>query len=74
MWTMQIYRVETTIWKGGTLTIKGLPFKAGDKVEVVVRSREQKRELSESYPLRGKPVRYADPFGTVAEGDWNPLE
>ncbi|MFQ5852248.1 MAG: hypothetical protein ACE5JU_16905 [Candidatus Binatia bacterium] len=71
---MQTYRVETTVSNDGTLTIKGLPFRAGDKVEVIVRSREREREHRERYPLRGKPIRYISPFESVAEDDWGALK
>ena len=71
---MQIYRVEKTVSNDGILTIKGLPFRAGDIVEVIVRSREREWERSERYILRGKPIRYADPFGSIAEDDWDALK
>jgi len=70
---MQTYRVETTISNDGTLTVKGLPFHAGDRVEVIVRSRKREWALAERYPLRGTPIRYSDPFGSVAEEDWDAL-
>jgi hypothetical protein len=70
---MQTYRIEATVLKNGTLTIKGLPFQAGDKVEVIVSSQEQERKTNGRYPLRGKPVRYVDPFKGVAEDDWEAL-
>jgi len=70
---MQMYRVETTVSDERTLTIKGLPFRAGDKVEVIVRGREREWERSTRYPLRGKPIRYVDPFESVAEDDWGAL-
>jgi hypothetical protein len=67
---MQDYKVETTVSSDGSLTLTGLPFKAGDAVEVIIRSRTSREARSEPYPLRGKPVRYADPFGSVAEEEW----
>jgi hypothetical protein len=70
---MQMYRIETTVSNDGTVTIKGVPFRAGDKVEVIMRSREYGKERSERYPLRGKPIRYVDPFESVAEDDWGAL-
>ena len=70
---MQMYRVETTVSGEGTLTIKGLPFRAGDKVEVIVRGQERERERSMRYPLRSKPIRYVDPLRSVAEDDWDAL-
>lgn len=70
---MQTYRIETKVSSDGTLTIKELPFQAGDKVEVVVRSRQPDRKSSKRYPLRGKPLRYVDPLESVAESDWDAL-
>ena len=45
-----------------------MPFRTGEKVEVIILGIQgdgQKR-----YSLRGKPVRYAAPFDSVAESDW----
>jgi len=70
---MQDYRVDTRVSSDGSLTIRGLPFQAGDEVEVIIRSRKP-REDAKCYPLRGKPVRYVDPFGSVAEADWEALK
>jgi len=71
---MQTYHTETTVSKERTLTLKELPFRAGDEVEVTVCRRERQRENRECYPLRGKPIRYTDPFGSIAEGDWDVLQ
>jgi hypothetical protein len=71
---MQEYRVETTISSDGTLVIQKLPFKAGDKVEVIVHCHEHEQEHSIRYPLRGKLIRYNDPFGNVAENEWESLQ
>lgn len=70
----RIYRIETTVSNDRTLTIKELPFHAGDKVEVVVRSRKREEGRGERYTLRGKPIRYVDPFKSVAEDDWAALK
>lgn len=70
---MQDYRVETTVSNDGSLSIKGLPFKAGDKVEVIIRGRNNTAGTGKCYPLRGKPIEYTDPFGSVAEEDWEAL-
>jgi len=71
---VQTYRIEATVPADGTLTITGLPFQAGDKVEVVVRSCEEEQKHNDPYPLRGKPIRYMDPFQSVAEGEWEVLK
>ena len=71
---MQTYRAETIILTDRTLVVKELPFLAGDKVEVIVRCREREQDRHKRYPLRGKPIRYIAPFGSVAENDWEALQ
>jgi len=71
---MQTYRVETKVSRNRTLTIKELPFQVGEKVEVIVRRREREWERRGRYPLRGKPIRYTEPFKSVAESDWEVLQ
>ena len=65
---VQTYRVETKLQKDGTLTLRNLPFQAGESVEVliVVQAASQKN----SYPLRGTSLHYTDPIEPVAEEDW----
>lgn len=70
---MQTYRLETIIPSDGSLTIAALPFRAGEKVEVIVRRREQNKRR-ERYSLRGKPIRYIAPFESVAQNDWEALQ
>ena len=70
---MQTYRIETVVSQNRVLTIRGVPFRAGEKVEVIIFSYPRKRERAERYPLRGKPIRYIAPFDSVAENDWNVL-
>jgi len=70
---MGAYRVEATVCQDGSLVVRGLPFRPGEKVEVVVLARRQK-EGAERYPLRGKPVRYIAPFESVAEDEWSALQ
>jgi hypothetical protein len=67
---MRDYRVKTKVSSDKSLTLTDLPFEAGDKVEVIVRSQEHPQGNGERYPLRGKPIRYTDPFASVAEEDW----
>jgi hypothetical protein len=71
---MQDYRVETRVDRDGSVTIRGLPFREGDWVEVIIRTQEGGNGENNRYPLRGKPFRYTNPFGTVAEGDWEALQ
>jgi hypothetical protein len=53
--------------------IEGLPFHAGETVEVIILPKATRREGS-AYPLRGTPVKYADPFEPVAPGDWEAVQ
>lgn len=69
----QTYRTKTLVTKGGKVSIKGLPFQAGETVEVTVR-RGKKSTRAAKYPLRGKPVIYREPFKGVATGDWEALQ
>lgn len=71
---MQVHRMEVKILNNRSLMIKELPFHPGDKVEVIIRSCTVNRKSSERYPLRGKPLRYIDPFDSVAENDWDVLK
>lgn len=70
---MQTYRIETIVAANRVLTIRGVPFRAGEKVEVIILGHTQKRDNGTRYALRGKPFRYLAPFDSVAENDWNVL-
>jgi len=70
---MQAYRTETTISQDGKLSIKGLPFRKGDTVEVIVLTQDR-NPTGERYPLRGKPIIYNKPYHSVAEEEWESLE
>jgi len=62
-------RIETTLQQDGTLTLKDLPFHAGETVEVVVTPKPAPQNGGD-YPLRGTQVIYAEPFEPVAAGEW----
>ncbi|HOB73220.1 MAG TPA: hypothetical protein PKG54_01725 [Phycisphaerae bacterium] len=62
-------RVETTPKQDGTLKLDGLPFHAGETVEVIIRLKAARND-HKRYPLRNTPVSYADPFEPVAAEDW----
>jgi hypothetical protein len=66
---MEIHRA-TTIEEDGTLAISGLPFAAGDKVEVIIRNQAEPAGANGRYPLRGSLIRYIDPFEPVPPGAW----
>ena len=71
---MQTYRVETIFPNDGILTIKNLPFYANEKVEIIVRGYEREQKHNKRYPLRGKLIRYVNPFESVAENEWDVIK
>lgn len=70
---LQTYRVETVVSEQGVLTVRGLPFRKGEKVEVIILSPVRHSAKTTRYPLRGKVIRYDGPFDGVAEDDWDVL-
>ena len=67
-------RIETTVKEKGEISIKGLPFQTGEVVEVIIREQKRRKKRKNPYPLRGTPLRYDDPFGSVAEEEWAALK
>ena len=56
------YRIKTHISKDGKLSLKGLPFQAGETVEVTARATE--------HPLRGKYKGRGLMKAFLAEKEW----
>ena len=71
---MNAHRVEITINQDGILTLEGIPFQAGDKVEVIILERPQQPSGSNPYPLRGQPAQYDAPTEPVAENEWSVIQ
>ena len=78
---MNAHEIETVLTEDGTLTLRGLPFHAGDSVEVIIlENRTSQHEAptdspdSNPYPLRGTVIRYDDPTEPVALEDWEVLK
>jgi len=74
VYMLQTYRIETTIAEKGILTVQGLPFHKGDKVEVIILSHVRQSAKATRYPLRGKLIRYDASFESVGEVDWEALQ
>jgi len=68
---MQAHRIETTVTTDGELNLKNVPVHAGDALEVIVLVKTSAANTSDPYPLRGTVIRYDDPTGPVAPGDWD---
>ena len=71
---MQTYRVEIIVSKDHRLVIGGLPFRKGEKVEVIISSQPHKMPINDNYSLRGQPYSYNLPFDPIAEDDWNGIK
>ena len=65
------YKTEGTVSDGGALTIQGVPFPPGERVEVTIRVTGVPRPTAERYPLRGTTYRYQAPTEPVDSGDWD---
>lgn len=70
---MQALRVETTISKNGELQVKGLPFRPGEKVEVIVLPLHRRMTVAKTLDLKNSVLQYKDPTNPVAEQDWEAL-
>ena len=78
---MNAHKIETSLTEDGTLVLKGLPFHAGDVVEVIILQPQTAQHQIKSletqntnlYPL-GKVIRYDDPTEPVALEDWEYLQ
>ena len=70
---MRAYRVEKMVAQDGVLELRALPFRAGEVVEVIILSREDKIREAQHFPLQGKVLRYERPTEPVAQDDWEVL-
>ena len=64
---MEKLRLKTTVSDKRTLVINGLPFNPGDLIEITIKTYGKMKQKCSPYPLKGRPFRYTDPFGSVAE-------
>lgn len=67
---MSAYRIETILSEDGKLMLSNLPFRAGERVEVVIGPSNPSAQPSSAYPLRGMILQYDQPTEPVAEEDW----
>jgi hypothetical protein len=67
---MQAHRAETTLSEDGVITLRDLPFRRGEAVEVIVLPFATATAAAVRYPLRGTPVKLLAPTEPVAEADW----
>ena len=67
---MQAHRAETTLSEDGVVTLRDLPFRRGESVEIIVLPFVAHAATGSRYPLRGTPVTLLAPTEPVAEADW----
>ena len=54
----------------GVVTLRDLPFRRGESVEIIVLPFTMTAAAGVRYPLRGTPVTLLAPTEPVAEADW----
>jgi hypothetical protein len=64
---MSVHVTETTVDPPGRVVLDHLPFRPGEKVDVVLRSHDE--AARSSVDLRGSVLRYERPFDPVADED-----
>jgi len=67
---MQAHRAETTLSEDGVITLRDIPFRRGESVEVIVLPFATAAASGSRYPLRGTPVTLLAPTEPVSEADW----
>ena len=67
---MQAHRIETTLSEDGIITLRDIPFRRGDSVEIIVLPFSAAATPTSRYPLRGTPVTLLAPTEPVANADW----
>ena len=62
--------VRTTVGDQGSVTIDRLQYQPGQRVDVTISPVDVPPAARARYPLAGVKVEYKDPYGSVAEDDW----
>ncbi len=65
--------LEKIVKQDGELHLDHLSYRAGETVEVIVRSISTDNDLTAENPLRGSVLRYDNPTEPVAEDEWSAL-
>ena len=67
---MEAYKTDIIVREDGTIVIENLPFQKGQRLEVIFLEQSKAAGNDETYALRGEPIKYSDPFDSVAEDEW----
>lgn len=65
------HRAEAVLSEDGKLSLAGLPFRAGQAVEVIVLPAAEPVDPAAPHPLRGSVLRYNRPFDPVDADAWD---
>lgn len=68
------HRTDATLAEDGKLMIDNLPFKAGQRVAVIVQPTSTPTTTIPPLDLRGMVLRYDDPTAPVADSEWEVLQ
>lgn len=69
---MTAHRTEATVSSDGSVTVRSVPFRKGEQVEIIILPRMTRTETIERVDLRGSVLRYDDPFEPATDpGDWD---
>lgn len=71
---MRALRIEASVPKDGVLELRDLPFKAGERVEVIILEEGVQPPSEEWRKLAGSVIRYDDPTHPVGVEDWDALK
>ena len=65
---MKEQKFRILVLENGKVVVEGVPVKKGQSVEVTIRIEEP---AAPTYPLRGLPVRFDEPFApAIDETEW----
>ena len=63
------FTVRKDVGADGVVTVRGLPLKEGERIEVDIKRPLRAPKSSERYPLRGLPYKYDHPFEPAVPAD-----
>lgn len=66
---MKEFKIKVVVAEDGKVVVEDVPVHSGQELEVTIRVSEPSRA---TWPLRGLPVRYVDPFGpAIEDSEWD---
>lgn len=65
---MKEVKIKIVVRDDGKIVVENVPVRIGQEIEVTLRIPQP---VVATFPLRGLPVRYVDPFLPVDETEWD---